>query len=240
VPGHAEQAGPAVLQLLTNSRRECARGRPVRHSTDERLPHGPRLRPPHLRPLRTLVAERQRGKPESGPAVLRQIGQRADLATNGAESGQRTATTGLRPRYYDGLPDGRRWSPVSMLRAKIRAQIPKERQPSCRDEPPMRGERPPKIASTAGMGRLQSRSPWTGKACRAILAEGSVSLPPRMNARAIAGRLEHLRAEIGPNGAARGVGETRSVAEAQPTAGSSRRSIERGRSGCVAPGPRIR
>jgi CheY-like chemotaxis protein len=175
-----------------------------------------------VRPLRILVAEDNVVNQKVAQLLLRQLGQRADLATNGAE-----AVSALKRQDYDLVLMDCQMPELDGFDAtrEIRAQIPKERQPYIVAMTANARESDRQDCLTAGMDDYISK-PVNRERLGAILAELGLADSAVANEHARDRvTLERLRAEIGTDGTAEVVDAI--LAEAQPLLAGLLESIER-------------
>jgi two-component system sensor histidine kinase/response regulator len=190
---------PIRQSQLYNSLLNVFAGRPIRvppeerHRAKESAPAAP------LRPLRILLAEDNVVNQKVAQLLLRQLGQRADIATNGIE-----AVSALKRQHYDVVLMDCQMPEMDGFDAtrEIREQIPQERQPYivAITANALEGDR--EDCLRAGMDDYIAK-PVDRAHLRAILAAveptPAADIEERVRDRAV---LERLRDELGSDGAA--------------------------------------
>jgi signal transduction histidine kinase/CheY-like chemotaxis protein len=213
---------PIRQSQLYNSLVNALAGRPVRLQHERRRRTIASASAVPLRRLRILVAEDNVVNQKVAQLLLKQLGQRADLATNGAE-----AVNALERQDYDVVLMDCQMPEVDGFDAtrEIRARIPEERQPYivAMTANAMEGDREDCLG--AGMDDYLSK-PVDLERLRAILTEvdraaaASMDEPERDQV-----SLEHLRAEVGVDGATEVVNAM--IEDAQRLLDELEKSLER-------------
>ena len=190
---------PIRQSQLYNSLLNVLAGRPIRVPPEERHRSTAPAPSSPLRPLRILLAEDNVVNQKVAQLLLRQLGQRADLATNGIE-----AVSALKRQHYDVVLMDCQMPEMDGFDAtrEIREQIPQERQPYivAMTANALEGDR--EDCLRAGMDDYIAK-PVDRAHLRAILASvesmTSANLEEHVHDHAV---LERLRDEVGPDGVA--------------------------------------
>jgi CheY-like chemotaxis protein len=214
---------PIRQSQLYNSLVNALAGRPVRVAQGQRRRAAASGSPAPLPPMRILVAEDNVANQKVTQLLLGQLGQRADLATNGSE-----AIRALQRQHYDVVLMDCQMPEMDGFETtrEIRQQIPQHRQPYivAMTANALEGDR--EDCLEAGMDDYIAK-PVDRARMRAILAEvalqagGDGSDEPKRD-RAV---LQPLRDEIGADGAAEVVDAI--VADVPRLLGGLEESLER-------------